>query len=515
LNCEDVIESIVLTIGDDVISWPVGQSIAEMVGCEILLRHCTEPVVWDLLDYSAVTAWDGRNGNCWKPFADLGGAEGDLDWPYLGCCDPSPAPEGGGGGGPMMMTMNGPTPVTPQDCIPCGASYEQGDYACQPTEYYISTFKIHDVTATIKIKTWYEYVAHLKFKGPAPFTIGPQWRITKTLYADIQHKVQLSITGYYNDYCPRNEECVVEAADCDEAVSGIAPDQVFGNYWCETATVGSGGLKDSRYFNCALDTPNWEEITTSTYCFDSLMKTDGTWQAGCDQMITPCTGEIVDIDGRLGVIVDSDEDWATARSGNSTCWIINATSRAWEVANSFGDWITYALSQRGAIAPSTQPGMPFDNLMDNADWYRSCNIRLPQVPTQTDCVDGCREFILGRSTFQQIGGDGTVQNEGYPAEEAGDYTCGVLTGFDYYWVYGGTEIGDDNGDIPDVVFDFSECPVTDCSNGSTDPNAPPVSPPQPCDFYHPDCCEGTTPTTVTIPVGWDELVGCRLSFIYA
>lgn len=514
LDCDDVIESIVLTIGDDVISWPIGQSIAEMVGCAVLLRHCTEPVVWDLLDYSAVTAWDGRNGDCWKPFATGGAVEGDPDWIYNeACCDPSPTTGGGGEGGgvgPMFVPFNGPNPVTPGDCIACGSSYEQDDYTCQPTEYYISTFKIHDVTASIKIKTWYEFVAYLSFSS-GPGHNAPKWKVSKTLYADVQHKVELSITGYYNDNCPRDEMCEIAAEDCDEAVSGIAPDQVFGKFWCETATIGSGGLKDSRYFNCSLDTPNWVEITTSTYCFDSLMKADGSWQDNCDAMITPCTGTTVDIDGRRGVIVDSDEDWATARASNSTCWIINATSRAWEVANSFGDWIAYALALRESATTYGHPGMPFDFMMTEIGSENQCNIRQPQVPTENSCVDGCREFILGRVNYAQIGGDGAGQNENQPPEDIGEYTCQELTNYDYYILPGaGDDILDGTGNVPDIVFDFTECPVAACSTGN-----PAETEPSGCDFYHEDCCEGTTPTTVTIPVGWTRAQVAKLSFIYA
>lgn len=412
------------------------------------------------------------------------------------------------------MAMNGPTPSTPDDCIVCGSHYQEGDYTCQPTEYYIATFKVHDVTATVKIKVWEEYVVYLKFTTSAfyPGLVQGNWKIYRSLYADVQHKLELSITGYYNDNCPRDETCTVAAADCDEQVTGIAPDQVFGNYWCETGSVGDSGLKDTRYFNCSVDTPNWVEITTSSYCFDSAMQSDGTWQAGCDAMITPCSGTIVDIGGRLGVIVDSDNAWSTSRPSNSTCWIINQASRAWEVANGFGDWIAYALELRDISGiRAYPPGIPFDRMANGNVFDRSCDVRDPKIVDSNSCVSGCREYLLGRAGYRLDGvGGGVYDPNDDPQFYEATFTCENICSKPFWIVNidGESTVTDMFGNVPDVVFSFTNCPVAECTVGN-----PNDTPPATCDWWHESCCVGSTPATVTVPVSFPVPVEVYLSFV--
>ena len=346
--CTKTITNIAITLDGETVSWTVNKAINAIPGCVLLLEHCTTPVVYDLIDYSADVAWDGRTGDCWKPFADFG----------TDCCDPQGGTGEGGGGGPGGGP--GGPPIPADVCIPCGTwldappdiNYPNLNWPCQGTEYYITTFKVHDVTAEVKLKIWTEYTLQLIF-SPAGANQSIQVNIDKKIVVDPQWKIKFSVTGYYNDYCPRDEDCIVTGAICDETFSGVGADVIYGFYWCEYGMAAPNSLtslKDTRTFNCAEDTPNWVEITTSTYCRDS---TEGS-SPECMTLLAPCN------EGDR----DADADWETSRPGNPTCAVINYASYVSEQAEQFEDWIALQIGRPLAIGTFIFPFLGFANLTD-------------------------------------------------------------------------------------------------------------------------------------------------------
>ncbi len=485
-TCNRFITSVAVTINSETVSWPVNQFMHTLAGCTLLLRHCSDPVIYDLLDYSAVTAYDGRNGDCWKPFADIGQDAHYVQplWPQRCCLAES-------GGGPAPMSPGGgPGPVTPTGCIVCGTAYKQEpseefpdvDWPCQMTEYYITTFKVHDVTADIKVKVWHEYSVSIRFIPP----LAMAFDVSKVTMVDVQHKVSFSITGYYNDNCPRDYECTVAAADCTEPVSGVYPDQVLGSFYCENGFHGQDGLRQYRFFDCATDTPNWVEATTSTYCFDSYMQEAGTWQEGCTKMLTICSGGPIKLIGGRLAVVTSDQDWETARPGDPTCFLINPKDKLWEDVNQLGDWIEFNLFRRDTNRFNT---FPFDRLMSGTYPDQQCDIRDPMDPRPTICLSGCGTHNVGSARWAYEGaGD-------YDGEA--NWTCtgsySVCSPHPVPLVeYPPTA----TGDVEDIIFDFSTCPVSQCTTG--DDAVVPA-----CGLWLSSCCEGTDPATVTIPTGWN------------
>ena len=482
--CDKTLTTVAVEVDGETISWTVNEEIATLPGCTLDLRHCTTPITYDLLDYSAATAWDGRNNDCWRNGVVNAAAFGFTDGtPYApavpdgGCsCD-----GGGGGGGPGTGGggFGGPgDPVTPTGCTICGRWYEDedGNWNCQANEFYIATFKVHDVTASVKVKSWTAYSLNLVFAG-----VGTDTTVfatfSKSKFIDVQYKISLSVTGYYNDNCPRNWICDATAPVCDDPLVGL----IYGKYYCENGVEGSGGDYEFRYFNCDLDTPNWVEATTSTYCFDSLMQPNGTWQTGCTSMITQCaSGTIKEIDGRLGTVT-ADDEWDEPRPGDPTCYLINNVDKAWEFSNGLNDWIEYTLAKRPSY--NRRPGIPLAELMKAPDYIDpasyDCDIREPLIPDDSHCVNGCKEYSVGSAIYQGYLIEPSTDDDIYIPCTALCFTHplqgGILT-FD------------------DIVFDFATCPINQCAYDSKDTTG--------CRPWGSACCVGDNPSTVTIPIGW-------------
>ena len=454
--CAKTITNIAITLDGETVSWSVNKGVNAIPGCVLLLEHCTTPVVYDLIDYSAVTAWDGRTGDCWKPFADFG----------TDCCDPQGGTgEGGGpGGGP------GGPPIPADVCIPCGTwldappdiNHPNLNWPCQGTEFYITTFKVHDVTSEVKLKIWTEYTLQLIF-SPAGANQSIQVNIDKKVVVDRQWKVKFSVTGYYNDNCPRDEDCIVTGAVCDETFTGVGGDVIYGFYWCEygMAAPNSGGsLKDTRTFNCAEDAPNWVEITTSTYCNDMTFAVP----VECMNELSPCqAGDR-----------DADADWETARPSNSTCAVVNYLSYTTEQIEEFNDWIFQQIGRPFAFDSSI---FPFSDFPLTAD----CG-GIGSVGGSSRCNNECPPIVYGSSTYFE-----TIE-----------VSCSSLCGAHTIDGVAG------NAAVSNISLTFNTCPVAQCSrDGNTDPEA--------CTFWQDACCEGTDPAPVTISVGYTPAATATLT----
>ena len=457
--CTKTITNISLTLDGETVSWSVNKAVNAIPGCILLLEHCTTPVVYDLIDYSADVAWDGRNGDCWKPFADFG----------TDCCDPQGGEGGGGpGGGP------GGPPVPADVCIPCGMwleaepdiNYQNVNWPCQGTEYYITTFKVHDVTAQMKFRVWTEYLVQLIF-SPNGSNQQIQVSIEKKVVVDPEWKVKFSVTAYYNDNCPRDEDCIVVGANCDETISGVGGDVAYGFYWCEYGLVApnSGNtLKDTRTFNCAEDSPNWVEMTTSTYCEDMMQGVP----AECITELSPCTS------GDR----DADADWETARPGNATCAVINYASYTTEQAEQINDWIFQQIGRPFAFDSDIFPFSDFALTSDCGGFDK--------IPFSSRCDGNCAGYVFGKSSYSA-----TL-----------DIACGSLCGSHAIDPVAG------NATVPNLGLTFNTCPAAQCSRGDNlDPEA--------CTFWQDACCEGTDPAPVSIPTGYTPSATATLTIACA
>lgn len=477
--CDKTISNVSVTYGEETVSWAVNKAINAIPGCTLVLRYCGTPTVYDLLDYSIDQAWDGRIGDCWKafsppqyPFTTTGSA--------CMCAEEPPPPPGGGGPG------GGPGgPVTPGVCTLCStwaAMYritplsQKGLVSpCDVQRYYIVTQAVNDVHVRLKLKVWDEVDVTLVFLGGSPdqvFFAG----VGVTRKTEVQSFLKYEVVNYYNNYCPKDVDCnTAPAVTCDPDDPNYDPLDPGTSYegwaawWCEfgqqLAPVNGVDPLDmttsaqNRYLGCD-DTPNWVELTTSKYCYD-------THCTECNWDIETCIAGDNDI-----------PDWQTQNPGDPLCYFIHTDPNALpqRMPDDFSDWPQY--NQLGPRSPMSE----------------TCGAMQGSIPF----------------TFQRT--QDACTGEEPPCF---GWKCGVAD--DFYVEYIETITVPCNelcathtldrfsgpATLDDVTLEFTRCAFTQCSEGD--------APETPCEggvseLWLEDCCldSGPAPSTVTIPLssGW-------------
>jgi hypothetical protein len=479
--CTETITTIAASVGSDTYSWTINQAINAIPGCSLVLRYCSTPVEYEIVDYSAAVAWDGTQGDCWKAFYNSwlpGGSNVD-------CCNPQGGGGPGGGGFEGVgygEAFGGPGggPVPAGSCVPCSTWYNAKDYeedpfyqniytqwgGCKPTEYYVFTFKVEDIELLYKVTMWQEASLLLTF-APA----GSQQQITatfgRTVYAQTDKSIRYKITAYYNDNCPRNSDCTIIGATCDEGGLGglmgffycLFGQQQFASYQYPAGTPDP--LYSFRFMDCSVDAPNWVEMTTSSFCFSS----SGYHGVECDR-IAPCaSGEN-----------DSDENWWTDRPNNPTCAAINKT--------------TYEVNQLSGPGWPTPLNDLVTQLLDFTTIFDS-SLGI-EIGGQTGGFDEiCGSFDMG-----PVGGGiyGTCQEPCRGFGIANDQFQGTLT-VDCDDVCGNHTINRAFGATKNsITMTWTTCPVHQCNPSTVNPEA--------CRWWLDDCCQGTDPADTTLPVNF-------------
>jgi hypothetical protein len=473
--CTETITTIAASVGSDTYSWTINQAINAIPGCSLVLRYCSTPVEYEIVDYSAAVAWDGTQGDCWKAFYNSwlpGGSNVD-------CCDPQ------GGGGPGFQgtgygeAFGGPGggPVPAGSCVPCSTWYNAKDYefdpfytniysqwgGCKPTEYYVFTFKVEDLELLYKVTMWQEASLLLTF-APAGTQQQIQATFARTVIAQTDRSIRYKISAYYNDNCPRNSDCTIISPTCDEGGLGglmgffycLFGQQQIASYQYPAGTPDP--LYSFRFIDCAVDAPNWVEMTTSSFCFDS----EDANGPGCNSIALCGPGER-----------DQDEDWWTARPNNPTCAAINSE--------------TYLTNQ---LVSSVAMGIPFPPLNNLVLQLLQITPPFASVLNIGRFSTICESFDMEPSGFSY-----PICQEpcnGIPLCE--DQYNGTLT-LDCDDVCGSHLIDKSFGTSKGTVeMTWTTCPVSQCNESEADP----VS----CRSWLSDCCEGTNPSNTSLPVNF-------------
>jgi len=472
--CTETITTIAASVGSDTYSWTINQAINAIPGCSLVLRYCSTPVEYEIVDYSAAVAWDGTQGDCWKAFYNSWSGLGNN----LGCCNPQGGGGPGGGGFEGVgygEAFGGPGggPVPAGSCVPCSTWYNAKDYeedpfypniytqwgGCKPTEYYVFTFKVEDLELFYKVTTWQEVSLLLTF---APS--GTQQEIFavfgRTVYAKTERTIRYKISAHYNDNCQRNSDCTIISPTCDEGGLGglmgffycLFGQQQITSYQYPAGTPAP--LYSFRFIDCAVDAPNWVEMTTSSFCFDSSQ----TYPEECNS-IAPCgPGER-----------DADEQWWTDRPNDPTCAAINSETY-------FNNQVMgFPPPLNNMIVQFLNYATPFTNSLSNNGAYDEICDSFDMDPVAGGiygtCQEPCRGFPIASDQFQATL---TLDCD----DVCGNHTLNRTSG----------------ATKNSITMTWTTCPVSQCNESEADP----VS----CRSWLSDCCQGTDPADTTLPVNF-------------